>query len=298
MDPGSYQIKVVARLTGLTPDVIRAWERRHGAIAPARTSTRTRLYSEQDIQRLLLLKDATTAGRSIGRIAALTNEELASLVAPVEPRRPNRQEGLSRRVIDAVERLDYLSADEALAQAAALFPAAQLIHEVVLPLLEHVGARWEDVPLGIATEHLTTGLLRTLLGSLLRTSRVDRGHRCVLLGTLPGEWHEMGLLVVALVVASQGIPVCYLGPNLPAAELSGAARKIGAYALAISLVMPPDEMQLEALESLAQDLPSETRLWLGGQGALEVPKGLLPGTSRVFAGLADLEGRLTRAVRS
>src|SRR5918993_3366876 len=75
-----HPIGVVARRTGLKPDLIRAWERRYGAVAPGRTDTRRRFYSDADISRLLLLKRVVDTGRSIGQVANLSNEELESLV--------------------------------------------------------------------------------------------------------------------------------------------------------------------------------------------------------------------------
>ncbi|HEY9898360.1 MAG TPA: MerR family transcriptional regulator [Pantanalinema sp.] len=291
-DSGKYQIKAVCQLTGLSSDVIRAWERRYGAISPVRAERNLRLYSERDVARLLLLKQATGAGHAIGRIATLADADLASLVTPVAPARAHDQGLPAQRIIAAIERLDYTAADEALGQAAVVIPAAQLIREVVLPVLEHVGARWSQYPLGIAAEHLATSLLRSLLGALLRTRHIDRLHAPVLLGTLPGEPHEMGLLVAALTIASCGVPVCYLGPNLPASGLALAAKQIGAFAVGISVVNSPDEAQLSELDRLASELAPGTALWLGGQGALSAPPGALPARSLVLASHEAIERQL------
>ncbi|MBO9540469.1 MerR family transcriptional regulator [bacterium] len=291
-DPGKYQIKAVCRLTGLSPDVIRAWERRYAAIAPVRAERNLRLYSEGDVARLLLLKQATAAGHAIGRIASLSDADLSDLVATPEPLPVQPQGVLAQRIIDAVDRLDYLAADEALGHAALVLPPVQLIHEVVLPLLEHVGSRWSHRSLGIAAEHLATSLLRSLLGTILRTRHLDRRHAPVLLGTLPGELHEMGLLVVALMVASCGVPVCYLGPNLPPSELALAAKRIGAFAVGISLVTHPDDARLSALETLAGALEPGTRLWLGGQGISTLPARALPRQAIVLPTLLEVERHL------
>lgn len=286
-DTGKYPIKAVCQLTGLSPDLIRAWERRYGAIAPDRAARNQRLYSDRDVARLALLKQATAAGHAIGRIAALPDEALASLVAAA-PVAPEPDHGpLAERIAAAIERLDYMAADEALGQAAAMLPPEQLIDQVVLPVLDRLGHRWQQ-PLGIAAEHLATSLLRSLLGTLLRTRTLARHRAPVLLSTLPGELHEMGLLVAALSVASHGVPVCYLGPNLPADELIGAAERIGAFAVGLSLVLPPSEERLGDLARIATSLGPGTRLWLGGSGALATQRGALPASATVIPSLAAL----------
>ncbi|MNY50289.1 hypothetical protein D3C86_1857840 [compost metagenome] len=102
----------------------------------------------------------------------------------------------------------------------------------------------------------------------------------------------MGLLAVALMVASCGVPVCYLGPNLPPSELALAAKHTGAFAVGISLVTHPDEARLSALEALAGALEPGTRLWLGGQGVAELPAGALPRDAIILPTLLEVERHL------
>lgn len=291
---GTYPIKVVARMTGLSPDVIRAWERRYGAIAPSRAERGIRLYRDADVTRLLLLKAAIAQGHAIGRLASQSDEALSALGA--EPSEPSSHQPspFAQRVIAAIARLDHQSADAALGEAASLLPAPALLAEVVQPLLTHVGNVWSQQRLGIAREHLTTSLLRSLLGTLLRTRQVPHRRGTVVLGTLPGESHEMGLLMVALLLASHGHPVCYLGPNLPPSELAAAAAETDAAILGLSLALAPDEAGLAALQDLADALPPQVALWLGGHGASLVPAAHLPQRARVFRSLHDLNRHLER----
>lgn len=293
-DLGTYPIKVVARMTGLSPDVIRAWERRYGAIAPSRAERGIRLYRDADIKRLLLLKAAIAQGHAIGRVASQSDDVLSALGAlPTESPAP-QPSPYAQRVIEAIARLDHQSADAALGEAAALLPAPALLAQVVHPLLTHVGDVWSQQRLGIAREHLTTSLLRSLLGTLLRTRQVSHRRGTVVLGTLPGESHEMGLLMVALLLASHGHPVCYLGPNLPPSELAAAAAETDAAILGLSLALEPDEAGLAALQALADDLPPQVALWLGGHGATLVPTAQLPQRARLFSSLHELDRHLGR----
>lgn len=295
---GTYSIKVVARMTGLSPDVIRAWERRYGAIVPPRAERGIRLYRDQDVKRLLLLKEAIASGHAIGRLASVSDAELAAMIARSPSAVSAGPSPLVERIISAIARLDYRAADEALGEAAALLPPSTLLAEVVQPLLTHVGETWSYQPLGIAREHLTTALLRHLLGTLLRTRHVDRQLPTVILGTLPGELHEMGLLMVGLLIASHGVPVCYFGPNLPPSELAGAAVETKAEIVGLSLARVPDAPQLAALEALAEALAPHVMLWLGGEGAQGIPAERLPKRVSVFASLDEMERRLGSLLRA
>src|SRR3954453_10877138 len=114
-----HPIGVVARRTGLKPDLIRAWERRYGAVAPGRTETRRRFYSDEDVERLLLLRRAVSSGRGISQVAGLSNPELEALIeaepapsayTPPPPAAPEKgdeaAEAFLNRCLAAPQRLD------------------------------------------------------------------------------------------------------------------------------------------------------------------------------------------------
>lgn len=295
-DEQQYQIKAAAQLTGLTPDTIRAWERRYGAIAPQRDGASVRMYSSGDVERLRLLKRAVEAGHSIGRIANLPDRELRGLSsvaqAPTMAPRPDVVE----RILQAIKQFDHAQADFELGLAAALMTPQQVVYQVALPLMKEVGDRWAMRVLGVAHEHLATALLRNLLGTLLRTTPTSRAAR-LLLTTPAGEDHEMGLLAVALLAAAHGYSVCYLGPNLPVHEITYAAERARADVVGLSLVYMADPTEREQeIRAIAEALPPTVQLWLGGGALKELPARGLPARARTFttlseveAGLADLE---------
>jgi DNA-binding transcriptional MerR regulator len=284
-----YPIKAVARLTGLTADTIRAWERRYAAIAPQRTEGGHRLYSSADVARLSLLQRALVAGQSIGRVAHLSDEALRALAAQEEPNSPLDPAGADR-ILAAIVAFDHAAAETELRRCSMLLTPRQLVYDVALPLMEAIGLGWRDGRVGIAQEHFATSLLRSLLGTLLRLSEQHPDRSPLVLATLPGELHEMGLLCVALIAATRGVPTVYLGPQVPVAELAAAARATRAFAvgLGISAEIDPEPVLVE-LQTLASALPANQLIWLGGRGAGALEKDRLPAKCRLFLSLADAE---------
>ncbi|MDX1389019.1 MAG: MerR family transcriptional regulator, partial [Acidobacteriota bacterium] len=177
----------MARRTGLTPDVLRVWEKRYGAVSPTRVDTGRRLYSDADVERLLLLRRATLAGRRIGQVAKMPDAELESLVADDEtamaiaPRAVDTPLATTRTTsphldacIDAVLRLDAAALESAVWGAAVSLPTPALLDQVVTPLLHTIGEQWRVGTARVANEHLATAVTRSLL-SRLRLS-TDEGN--------------------------------------------------------------------------------------------------------------------------
>src|SRR5512138_926098 len=163
--PASYPIGVAARLTGLSVETLRAWERRYRIVEPKREGG-VRAYGVEDVAKLRSLRELVDAGHSIGRLAALDEGEIRALL---DAQRGVRDRDGAREVqhagVDAVwralERFDVDGADAALARLAAVLPAEVLCLEVALPLLRKVGDAWSEGRVGVAHEHLISGALRT-----------------------------------------------------------------------------------------------------------------------------------------
>lgn len=276
-----FPVKAAAELTGLTPETLRAWERRHAAVKPHRDGAGRRLYDAAMIERLVRLHQLTERGHPIRDLAGLDDAALERL------REEGRQAGhgglelLPERLLDAVAdyRVDVF--DQQLAVAIATLPVPLLVARVVTPLLHEVGRRWADGRLEIAQERLVSSLLRARLLSVL--SQHPRGGQArVLFATLPGEPHELGLLGAALHGAGAGLAVLYLGTGLPPAELARAANRLGAAAVAISSIDPGQARgALEALAELDAALDPEVPVWVGGANAAYLAEAL--GQPRVRA---------------
>ncbi len=265
-------IKVVARRTGLSAHVIRIWEKRYGAVEPERTGTNRRLYSDEQIERLSLLRDITQNGHSIGHVAKLPTEKLRELskeshgtngralaAAPAAPT-------FLDECVVAVKSLDGRALDHTLKRAETELGAHGLLQRVVAPLAQTIGELWRDGSITAAHEHFASAVIRIFLGRAARSFAGTDSAPVIVVATPAGQIHELGALLVGAAAANLGWHVTYLGTSLPAAEIAGAARQNRARAVALSLVYPEDDPRLEGeLTRLHESLPPEVTLLVGGR---------------------------------
>jgi MerR family transcriptional regulator, light-induced transcriptional regulator len=269
-------IKVVARRTGLSAHVIRIWEKRYGAVEPERTGTNRRLYSDEQIERLSLLRDVTQSGHSIGHVAKLPTDKLRQLAAeshganghaaPAQtPAQPMTATFLDE-CIAAAKSLNSRALEETLKRASLELGAQGLLQRVIAPFAQALGQLWRDGDITSAHEHFASAVLRNFLGQTAKPFAGRESAPVLLVTTPAGQLHEIGALLVAAGAANLGWHVTYLGASLPAAEIAGAARQNRARAVALSLVYPEDDPLLEdELTRLRELLPVETPLLVGGR---------------------------------
>jgi len=269
-----YPIRVVARKTGLSPFVIRAWENRYGAVEPGRSETNRRLYSDADVRRFALLGRLTRQGHRIGQVARLSDEALEGLLgqAPAWNPAPAVRDGAASAVVEdclaAVARLDRQGLDQALAQAQVVLSTPRLLDEVVAPLLTLAGERWRGGAWRIAHEHVATAALTGLLQQMHAAAAARADGPAIVLSTPAGQRHGVGALMASVVAAEEGWRDVYLGPDMPARELAHVVRETTARALALSIIHPLDDPHLPGeLERLRQYLPPGFPVFVGGAGA-------------------------------
>jgi len=280
MNDFKHPIRVVAIRTGLSPHVIRAWERRYRAIVPQRTGTNRRLYSDDEIHRLQLLRRATAAGHGIGRVAGLADEDLEKLVAEDQayalPQPPKRAEGTNRQspggvledCIDAVSALDSGRLEQILSRAMVQFSRPVVVEEIILPLMTQIGEKWQRGFLKIVHEHVASAVVRNILGNLATTYGSAPTDPCVVVATPAGQSHEFGALAVAVTANSMGWRSVYAGPSLPAEEIAAAAESCGARAVALSIVHPVDDPRVaEEIDRLRRLVRDDVVIFVGGRAA-------------------------------
>jgi DNA-binding transcriptional MerR regulator len=257
-----YPIRAVSKLTGLSIDTLRAWERRYKAVTPTRDD-RGRLYSEADVARLRLLNQAVLSGHSIGRAASLNDDELRRLqsLASATPSKPVAPAHADFRA--ALARFDSGAVDRELARLAAVMAPADLVRDLLLPELRAVGDEWNRGQGGVAREHLMSAAIRHLLGSFLRLHTRPEGVR-LLFATPSGDRHEIGTLGAAMLAASRGFSVTYLGPDLPAAQILEAVRAAENVSVLVLGVTLPSRFLARELRTVVRDLPRGIELWAGG----------------------------------
>jgi len=297
-----YPIRAAANLTGLSIDTLRAWERRYQAVTPIR-SVRGRVYGAGEIRRLILLREAVGHGHAIGQVAGLEDSELEKLLlgpVPVaktpEPYRAEQPASDALLpVVAAIESFDYATANFQLGRLAALLPVDTLVSEVVFPLMKLVGERWHGGTLSIAQEHMTSSIVRNLLGGLVRLSASSNHSQRILFATPSGELHEFGILASAMLAAADGFEALYLGSSLPALEIVAAAEQTSPRAIVVGIkASEPTQGTIEELRILALKLPKTVELWLGGSNVKKTLASI--GSVRTIAleDFSELEEHLAR----
>lgn len=295
VEKASYPIGTLARLTGVSTHALRIWERRYGALQPTRTPKGSRRYSERDVERARQLKALTTLGHSIGSIAHLPDAQLRRVAAGEQGAGLRdtawiqNTAALTEVLVSAATALDPEQAARALRQVSSLLAPRDAIVFVIAPALAEIGKRWEDAELCIAGEHAISALLRSFLGQLLDAASTNTGPP-ILCTTPAGELHELGALLVAVLISLHGRRVLYLGPNLPAEEIVRAVRLADASAVALSVVALEPERLNQEVAILNRLLPRNVALVLGGRVAAHL--GVTPARGLVLRDLAGLEAWL------
>lgn len=286
-----HSIKVAARRCGLTTHVIRVWEKRYDAVSPDRTDTNRRLYSEEEIERLTLLRIATQVGHSIGNIARLPTEKLRELAAQSVHPPGLTNEGISistRDTVDAalkaIRTLNAATLEEIFARAALTHGPHGLLENVIAPLAVKVGDLWRDGVVTAAHEHFASAVIRNFLVRNSKPYALNGSTPTIVVGTPAGQLHEIGAVMAAAAANDMGWRVIYLGTSLPAVEIAGAVTQHQAKAVALSIVFPGDDPNLPGeLEHLRRLAPPATRIIAGGRAATSYA----PALKRIGADLAN-----------
>jgi DNA-binding transcriptional MerR regulator len=266
-----HPIRVVAERTGLTPHVLRAWERRYGVVTPLRTEGGQRFYTDDDIRRLSLLNKASHAGRAVGQIAQMSTDALAQLVAQ------DADQGAARLPVAADHRALAMAAvrDMAPDRLRAVLHRALLslgttafLDSVLTPILQDVGTEWHAGRIGIAHEHAASAAVEQLLAWLVQELQGAPDAPHVLLATPAGQRHTQGALIAAVAAAHDGWRVTWLGADLPAAQISAAATRHSADVVGLSVATAESADQLRAeVDALRDSLNARTPLYVGGMAA-------------------------------
>lgn len=275
-----YTVAAASRMSGVPAETLRAWERRYRIITPRRDARGHRVYDATDVDRLRLLRRATELGHPISRLAALDPDSLRRTVeeCPADVVTGAGASGnLVDRLLDAATRFRADECDEVLGCAATLLDPDTLTRDVVVPAMRAAGEAWHRGELCTAQERLLTGSARRTLGALISSYRRRGTGPAVVLAGLPGEQHEVGLLVTALLAASRGMDCVYLGPDIPIDDMVRAAQATEARCLGVSCVTRMATCDLCAsVEDLCQRLPDGCELWVGGCSAHSLDKASLP----------------------
>jgi methanogenic corrinoid protein MtbC1 len=292
----TYSIAAVANMTGISIDTLRAWERRYSIVTPARDRAGVRRYSERDVARLELARSAVALGHPIRVLAGHSNAKLRQLIGAAKGRSADSgmREAVVGDIVAAVRRYDAGAAEDALNAAALLLPVPALVLEILVPLLQRIGALWEACDISVGHEHLASNLIRNLIGSIARLHG-SRGGSPVLFATPSGEMHEFGIALAACLAAERGYRPYVLGANVPADEVARAARGVGPTVVVVGAVLCTDHDAVnEYIDRLGRRLPRHTALWAGGEGLVRAISERAPGRAEPIATLAEFARRIAR----
>lgn len=232
-----FPIRTMARMTGVRPGTLRAWERRYGLIEPTRTPSGHRLYSRAQVDRVRRVTALLEQGISIRQAAALVAREDADGHAPVTP--DDAWETCRQRALGAIRAYDEAALDVVFGEVLALFPVDTVTHRLVLPLLTELGESWATRDAGIAEEHFFTAHLRARLAARRRSGGAEGTAPVIVAACMPGERHDVGLVLFCLACQGRGYRVVLLGADMPLEELPSVVARTGAAALVLSGTVDP-----------------------------------------------------------
>jgi DNA-binding transcriptional MerR regulator len=252
------RIGELSRRSGVSPELLRAWERRYGLLQPTRSDGGLRLYSPDDLERVLRMREHLAGGLAAAEAAALAQRpDTTATPAPPLP------EAAGRRLAAALERFDEPEAQAIFDRLLATATVESVVVDVVLPYLRELGARWERGEASVAQEHFASTFLRGRLLGLARGWGLGVGP-LALLACPPGEQHELGLIAFGLILRARGWRIAYLGADTPLDSVERTAQSLAADVVVLAAV---DPQRLEAVADEVRALAERVPLALGGVGA-------------------------------
>ena len=246
------------------------WERRYGFPKPERNESQVRVYTDADIERLVLISRALKAGYRSGEVIHRGAEELRSLLATSAHAEVDhaRRTPTIESLLDLLVRDDPGGLRDELRRSVTLLGPKQFLTEVAAPLVEQVGVAWAAGRLAVRHEHLVSEVLSSKLRLLLSAYDDRSSSPVVLLATLSDEQHGLGLDMVALYLALAGATPRVLGVNTPPDQIAEAAVALSADVVGVSISEAADLTLTEAhLRRVLSTLPNRIELWVGGKNA-------------------------------
>jgi DNA-binding transcriptional MerR regulator len=257
---GYLRIGELARRTGTSPELLRAWEQRYGLLRPSRSSGGFRLYSDDDQARILRTKQLIASGLSAGEAARQVSAgaSVAEAATPV-------LEGAADALRDALDRFDEEGANRALDRLIAAVSVETVMREVLLPYLRTLGDRWASGDSSIAQEHFASAWLRGRLLGLARGWGSGSG-RMLVLACPPGEEHDLGLIMFGIAAARRGWRITYLGQDTPLSTLEGTIADVRPELVVFTVAQGTSLAQhARAIRALVRRVP----VAVGGAGVTE-----------------------------
>jgi methanogenic corrinoid protein MtbC1 len=295
MESAKYSLRQIIDMTGITEFTLRGWELRYEAFVPIRTPTGRRQYSNQDLQKALLLRELVKRSHRIGEIAGLRMTDLQKLMISeseiiVHKEKTYRDE--VHTVMKHVALQDWDLIEKDLLKAIRLKKPITAIGELIVPLIEQMGREVGEGRLSIAQEHILSAILKQQLHMLAQAGPKNSKIK-MLMATPEGDFHELGILSAHAMACQLKIHSLFLGPNTPKKDLCETALRFGATHIVLASTLSKKEGAKEDFHSfvhfLDQNLPAGIQFWLAGRAAGAIN---LRRNSTQLSSLHEFEDRL------
>lgn len=285
-----YNIKAVVEATGLPAATLRAWERRYDALTPSRTDSGYRLYSAQDIAVLRWLKARVAEGLTISQAIALLKHRKRGEAVPaggVAERPGEGRQGLTGvrdALLIALTDFDEAQADRVMEEAFAVYGLEAVAEHLIGPAMVHIGERWHRGETTIAVEHFTSNYLRRKLDAIINAAPNVTTGPLIVLGCAPNDWHELGLLMIYLLLRRRGLNTLYLGQNVPVVQFVEEMQRLRPALVIIAATTVETAGGVAELAAALQDMPEPRPLFAFGGRIFNVQPELRNRIPGIFLG--------------
>jgi len=273
-----YAIGVVERDTGIGRDTLRVWERRYGFPKPARNEKGERVYPENQLRRLQRIRRLLDGGMRPGKLLPLSEGALDKLEASLQTENARQPNETVSAMLDAIRSADAGQIETLFQQQLEQQGMKAFITETVVPLLHTVGELWVGGNLQVFQEHFLSAQLTRFLNAEVTRMQKSATKQLVLLATLPGEEHTLGLLIVAAMLSSSGIATINLGGEVPMDQIVRAAQQFQASIVGITFSGAYQYKNIRPhLLELRKLIPESVDIWTGGEGVhrlRKLPRGI------------------------
>jgi len=309
MSDGPYKMGTIARLSGFSPELLRAWERRYALVEPSRGPGGQRLYSDDDLRVLRHVRVLLDEGRSIGEIAQLGRERVLRNGRRLDRTSVDTQASGGRgaggaggnglasaaadwrsRILDAALGMNSVTLSATLDEAFALAGAERTIHDVIEPSAREIGDLWAAERCSVASEHLASDQFTHRVHRMVDEAQPTSADAPRLVAAcFPDEHHQLGLLVLAWHLARRGFRVDYLGTSFPLSNLEQACRAAAPEAVLLSVTRKTTyRRHRDELSAVISRRSFRWSVYVGGQGVVDSGNGLPRARAHVVNADADL----------
>ncbi|MGZ8563396.1 MAG: MerR family transcriptional regulator [Candidatus Limnocylindria bacterium] len=275
-----YTIKQAALRSGVNAALLRAWERRYGIVEPMRTDSGYRLYDEAAIDRLRAMRSLVDAGwsarQAAERVATSSPDEIGAM-APIETGAQDEAPPLASTIdafVAGAARIDPVAIERALDDMFAAGSFERVVEDRLFPALRALGEAWANGKVDVAGEHAASAAVaRPLSMAFEAAGSLAGGPAPIRVGLPPGTRHELAALAFATAARRAGLPVVYLGPDVPVASWIAAVEQTGARAIAFGVVMIQDVAASDEVARAVRAVYPDLVIAVGGRASAEVGNG-------------------------